>query len=158
ADYSRASIDVRHIFNLSYEAEIPLGKGKRWGGGWHGFTNMLLGGWVVDGFVRAQTGRPFNVLLGRDQANVGRTYQRPNVSGNPNLGPKTPDEWFTRSAFSLPQQYTFGNAGAFIVEGDGRLGADISLGKKFYPKGERQSVEFRGEFFNLTNTVRLDGP
>ena len=108
-------------------------------------------------FVRAQTGRPFNVTSGTDRANVGRTYQRPNVSGNPNNGPKTPDEWFSRSVFSLPQPFSYGNAGAFIVEGDGIFTVDTSLGKKF-KFAEKHSVEFRGEFFNMFNTTRLGGP
>ena len=157
ADYSRASIDLRHVFNMSYVYDLPFGKGMKYGGGMNTVGNFLLGGWVLDGFVRAQTGRPFNVTSGTDRANVGRTYQRPNVSGNPNNGPKTVEQWFTTGAFSLPQPFTYGSAGAFIVEGDGIFTVDTSLGKKF-KFAERHSVEFRGEFFNMFNTTRLGGP
>ena len=129
----------------------------KFGGSMNPVANFILGGWVLDGFVRAQTGRPFNVTSGSDRANVGRTYQRPDVSGDPNNGPKTPDEWFTKSAFSLPAPFTYGNAGAFIVEGDGIFQVDTSLGKKFR-MAERHTVEFRGEFFNMFNTTRLGGP
>lgn len=157
ADYSRASIDIRHVFNASYVYDLPFGRGMKWGGSMHPFANAVLGGWVLDGFVRAQTGRPFNVTSGTDRANVGRTYQRPDVTGNPNNGPKTPDEWFTKSAFTLPAVYTYGNAGAFIVEGDGIFTVDTSLAKRFRFL-EKQSIEFRGEFFNMFNTTRLGGP
>ncbi|MBS1831718.1 MAG: carboxypeptidase regulatory-like domain-containing protein [Acidobacteria bacterium] len=157
ADYSRASIDIRHVFNASYVYDLPFGRGMKWGGSMHPFANAVLGGWVLDGFVRAQTGRPFNVTSGTDRANVGRTYQRPDVTGNPNNGPKTPDEWFTKSAFSLPTVYTYGNAGAFIVEGDGIFTVDTSLAKRFRFL-EKQAIEFRGEFFNMFNTTRLGGP
>ncbi|BDC49055.1 hypothetical protein F183_A13710 [Bryobacterales bacterium F-183] len=157
ADYSRASIDIRHVFNASYVYDLPFGRGMKYGGNMHPFANAILGGWVIDGFVRAQTGRPFNVTSGSDRANVGRTYQRPNVSGDPNNGPKTPDEWFRRSAFSLPDAFTYGNAGAFIVEGDGIFTVDTSLAKRFR-FAERHAVEFRGEFFNMFNTTRLGGP
>lgn len=157
ADYSRASIDIRHVYNFSYVYDLPWGRGRRWGGDMGKLANAIVGGWVLDGFVRAQTGRPFNVTSGTDRANVGRTYQRPDVSRNPNNGPKTPDEWFTRSVFSLPAPFTYGNAGAFIVEGDGIFTVDTSLGKNFAIT-ERHKVELRGEFFNMFNTVRLGGP
>jgi hypothetical protein len=157
ADYSRASIDLRHIFNFSYVYDLPFGRGRRFGGNWNRALDAVLGGWAVDGFIRAQTGRPYNVTLGQDRANVGRTYQRPNVSRDPNTGPRTPDQWFDTAAFSLPAPFTFGNAGAFIVEGDGRHNYDISLAKRFYVR-ENHSLELRGEFFNLTNTVKMGDP
>jgi hypothetical protein len=157
ADYSRASIDLRHVFNASYVYDLPFGKGMKYGNGMNAVGNFLLGGWVLDGFVRAQTGRPYNVTSGSDRANVGRTYQRPDVSGNPNNGPKVVEKWFSTEKFTLPAAFTYGNAGAFIVEGDGIFTVDTSLGKKFR-FAEKHSVEFRGEFFNMFNTTRLGGP
>lgn len=157
ADYSRASIDLRHVFNLSYVYDLPFGRGRTFGSGWSRGLDLLLGGWTLDGFIRAQTGRPYNVVTGSDRANVGRTYQRPNVLRNPNLGPKTPDRWFDTTAFVLPPPFSYGNAGAFIVEGDGRMYTDISIGKRFYVR-ERHFVELRGEFYNLPNIVKFDGP
>jgi hypothetical protein len=157
ADYSRSSIDLRHIFNFGYVYDLPFGRGRKFGGNWSRALDTVVGGWAIDGFVRAQTGRPWNVTLGQDRANVGRTYQRPDVSRNPNNGPKTPDQWFDTGAFSLPAPFTFGNAGAFIVEGDGRHNWDLSLAKRFYTV-ENQYLEFRGEFFNMWNHVDFEGP
>jgi hypothetical protein len=136
---------------------MPFGRGRRYGGSWNRLTDMLLGGWTLDGFIRTQTGRPFNVTTGSDRANVGRTYQRPDVLRNPNNGPKTPDQWFDTAAFALPPPFTYGNAGAFIVEGDGRFYTDVSLGKRF-PIREGHHLELRGEFYNLPNLVKLGGP
>ncbi len=158
ADYSRASIDLQHVFNLSYVWDLPFGKGRHWGSGWNKATSSVLGNWTLDGFVRAQTGRPYNVLSGRDVANVGRTYQRPDVTGDPNNGPKTPDAWFSTGVFKFPQAYTYGNAGAFLVEGDGRHEWDISLGKRFPIWRESHIVEFRAEFYNLFNTSKMGDP
>lgn len=157
ADYSRASIDIRHAFRLAYIYDLPFGRGRKWGGNWSRLTDLVLGGWSVDGFVLAQTGGPINVVTGQDRANVGRTYQRPNVIRNPNNGPKTPDEWFDTKAFVLPPIYTYGNAGAFIVEMDGRHNWDVSLAKKFYTF-ENHWLELRGEFFNISNTVKMGAP
>ncbi|MCC6341259.1 MAG: TonB-dependent receptor [Bryobacterales bacterium] len=157
ADYSRASIDIRHLFNLSYVYDLPFGRTRQFGAGWDRATDLLLGGWTVDGFIRAQTGRPYNVLTGSDRANVGRTYQRPNVLRNPNNGAKTPDQWFDTSAFVLPPSFSYGNAGAFIVEGDGRMSVDIAVGKRFYVM-ENRFLELRGEMYNMPNIVKLGDP
>ena len=158
ADYSRASIDIRHVLNFSYVYDLPFGKGRTWGNSMNPVANAILGGWVLDGFVRAQTGRPWNVTLGRDNANVGRTYQRPDVLRNPNNGAKTPDQWFDTSAFVSPAPFRYGNAGAFLVEQDGVFTVDTSIGKRFGFREDRHTVELRGEFFNMFNTTRLGGP
>jgi len=158
ADYSRATIDIRHALSLSSVYDLPFGKGRTFGGGWNPIMNALLGGWVLDCFVRAQTGRPYNATIGLDRANVGRTYQRPDALGNPNHGPRTPDAWFDTSMFAMPALYTYGNSGAFTVEGDSRFTFDVSAGKRFHPHGDRHWIEFRGEFYNSTNTVHLGDP
>jgi hypothetical protein len=157
ADYSRASIDIRHALNVSYVYDLPFGRTRRFGAGWNRGTDLLLGGWTMDGFVRAQTGRPYNVVTGSDRANVGRTYQRPDALRNPNNGPKTPDQWFDTTAFTLPAPFTYGNSGAFTVEGDGRLYVDLSLGKRFAIT-ENQYFQLRGEFYNMPNAVKMLDP
>ena len=85
ADYSRSSIDLRHVFNAAYVYDLPFGRGRQFGKGWNSALDWVAGGWSMDGYVRIQTGRAYNVTLGQDRANVGRTYQRPDVASNPNL-------------------------------------------------------------------------
>lgn len=159
ADYSRASIDIQHVMNVSYVYDLPFGKGRSFGSNWNRATDIFLGGWTLDGFWRAQTGRPYNVTLGRDNANVGRTYQRPDVLRNPDNGPKTPDRWFDTTAFVAPAPFRYGNSGAFTVEGDGRFYFDLSLGKRFHlSEDAKRFLELRGEFYNMSNSVRLGDP
>jgi len=157
ADYSRSSFDLRQIFQLAYIYDLPFGRNKKFGGGWNRGVNLLLGGWAVEGITRMQTGAPLNVLVGQDRANVGRTYQRPNVIRNPNNGPRTPDQWFDTGAFQLQPIYTYGNAGAFLVDTDGRHNWDLAFQKDFL-LGEGHKLEFRGEFFNISNTVKMGDP
>src|SRR5262249_5200177 len=79
--------------------------------------------------------------------------------GNPNNGgARTPDQWFNTNMFAMPALYTYGSSGAFTVEGDSRFTFDFSAGKRLYPHGDRHWIEFRGEFYNATNTVRLGDP
>lgn len=157
-EWERASIDLRHIFQLAYVYEFPFGKGKRWGAGWNGFLNGLLGGWSAEGITRAQTGAPLNPRVSQDRANVGRTYQRPNATGlDPNNGPKTVDQWFNTAAFALPAIYTYGTSGAFVIDAPGRYNWDLSFQKDF-PIYESHKLQFRGEFYNLPNSVSLGNP
>jgi carboxypeptidase family protein len=156
-DYSRSSWDINHVFNFSYVYELPFGKGRKFGANWAKAANFLIGGWTLQGITRLESGPPINVTSGQDIANTGRSSQRPNLVGDPNAGPKTPDEWFNTKAFVLPPQYTFGTAGAFITNADGIVGIDMALEKKF-PIREGHALEFKTEFFNIPNTVNFGDP
>ncbi|MCU1261906.1 MAG: Cna domain protein, partial [Bryobacterales bacterium] len=153
AEWERASIDLRHIFQLAYVYEFPFGKGKRFGASWNPFVNAILGGWSGEGITRAQTGAPLNPRINQDRANVGRTYQRPDATGiDPNNGPKTVDQWFNIAAFALPARYTYGSSGAFVINAPGRYNWDLALQKDFRFM-ERHTFQFRAESYNLPNSV-----
>jgi hypothetical protein len=98
------------------------------------------------------------VNISSDQANIGAgPAQRPNISGNPNDGPKTPDQWFYISVFSLPQLFTFGNAPRNAVIGPGLQEFDFSLQKDFRFT-ERTKLQFRTEAYNLLNHPNFNIP
>jgi len=123
----------------------------------HRALDYAIGGWSVEGIARFQSGGPVNVTIGQDRANVGSSTQRPDTIRNPNTGPRTPDQWFDTGAFQMPAIYTFGNAGAFMVDSDGRHNFDLSIAKSFRVI-ERHTLSLRGEFFNLTNSVSMSDP
>jgi hypothetical protein len=157
-EWARASIDLRHIFQLAYVYELPFGKTKKWGSGWNTFTDAILGGWSAEGITRAQTGAPLNPRVNQDRANVGRTYQRPNATGiSPDNGPNSIYEWFNTSAFALQPAYTYGTSGAFVITAPGRYNWDLSFQKEFRFL-ETQAIQFRSEFFNLPNSVSFGNP
>jgi hypothetical protein len=159
ADWGRSSIDIRHIFQLAYLYELPFGKGRRFGGGINRAADLLLGGWSLEGITRLQSGAPVNVTTGQDRANVGRSSQRPDLLRNPNVGGNRNADapWFDISAFALPAIYTFGNAGSFVVDADGRQVWDMAAQKDFKLR-ENQIVQFRSEFYNMPNHVNFGSP
>jgi Carboxypeptidase regulatory-like domain len=157
-EWERASIDLRHIFQLAYVYELPFGKGKHFGAGWNSFLNGALGGWSAEGIARASTGAPLNPTISQDRANVGRTYQRPNATGiSPDNGPQTIYQWFNTAAFALPTNFTYGTSGAFVITAPGRYNWDLSLQKDFRIR-EGQALQFRSEFYNLPNSVSFNNP
>jgi hypothetical protein len=159
ADWSRCSYDITQAFKLGYVYDMPFGRGRQFGANWNRFVDGVLGGWSVEGIVQIQTGTVSNVRTGIDRANVGKTNERPNVVRNPNLpkDQRTVDRWFDTGAFVMPDLYTWGNAGAYLVDDDGRRVFDISIAKRFYFL-EKQSVEFRSEFFNFPNHPNFGAP
>jgi hypothetical protein len=158
-DYGRASFDIRHIFQASYVYELPFGKAKKWGANWSRPVNAAFGGWSLEGITRLETGPPLNVTLGIDQANVGKSAQRPNLVQDPNIGGNRNVSlpWFDTNAFQLPAIYTFGNAAPYVVTADGRESWDAALQKDFRFK-ERHAIRFRTEFFNFPNHVNFNLP
>ncbi|MEP7364866.1 MAG: carboxypeptidase-like regulatory domain-containing protein [Acidobacteriota bacterium] len=159
ADWSRCSYDITQAFKLGYVYDLPFGRGRAFGANWHRAVDAMFGGWAVEGIVQYQTGTVSNVRTGADVANVGKTNERPNVLSNPNLDPgqRTVDKWFNTAAFARAPQFTFGNAAAYMVDDDGRQVFDVSIAKKFRFM-ERQSIEFRGEFFNFPNHINYVAP
>lgn len=157
ADYSRSSWDLRHVFQFAYVYELPLGRGRRLGGQMPRALDYVIGGWGLEGIARFQTGGPVNVTIGQDRASIGSSTQRPDVIRDPNNGPRTPEQWFDTAAFQMPAIYTFGNAGAFLVDSDGRHNLDLSIAKNFRIL-ENHALSVRGEFFNVTNSVSMGDP
>ena len=71
------------------------------------------------------------------------------------IGPGQP--WFTTSSFAAPAANQFGNAGRNTIRGPSLKNYDFSLFRTFAIR-ERFKLEFRGEFYNLTNTPHFSNP
>ena len=82
---------------------------------------------------------------------------RPHRTGSGKIDDGDPSRWFDTSAFVSPPALTYGNAGRNILYGPGRTNLDFSIFKDFRIT-EKYRVQFRTEFFNLTNTPQFDLP
>ena len=152
AEKASSSFDHRHRVVMSGIYLMPL---PRVSNGW---MRAVFGQWQAGGNFMAQSGAPFTVNISSDQANIGAgPAQRPNISGNPNDGPKTPQRWFDTSVFSLPAVYTFGNGGRNTVIGPPLLEFDLSLQKEV-PLREAYKLQFRAEVYNLFNHPNFNIP
>jgi hypothetical protein len=152
---SNSSVPHNFIFSAGYE--LPVGHGKHFLGSASGISNAVLGGWQVQGIFNIRSGLPFTPTISSDVANIGITGQRPNRLGSGTLANPTVAQWFNRSAFVLPATYTYGNSGANIITGPGLKELDCAIFKEF-PIRERLKIQFRSEFFNLSNTPSFMPP
>jgi hypothetical protein len=151
AEKASSSFDHRQRAVVSFIYQLPLSGG-------HGWVRALFGQWQAGGNFTAQSGAPFTVNISSDQANIGAgPAQRPNISGNPNDGPKTPQQWFNTPAFSLPALYAFGNAPRNSVIGPGLQEFDLSL-RKEVPLTDAARLQFRAEAYNLLNHPNFNTP
>jgi hypothetical protein len=153
-EWAYSSFDHRHQVVASGVYELPFFRNAG------GFKESALGGWRLNTVFTAQSGAPFTVNLGVDNANIGAgPAQRPDQIRDPNLsgGERIPDHWFDGSAFAMPAQYTFGNAPRNSVIGPGIANVDLSVAKTWV-LDEPVQLEFRWETFNLTNRANFDLP
>lgn len=129
------------------------------GSGFQRWVGAALGNWQAGGYFTGQSGAPFTVNISSDQANIGSgPAQRPNVIGDPNNGPKTPNEWFNTSLFSLPSLYTFGSFPRNGLIGPGLEEFDLSLQKEIPFAWEATRLQFRAEAYNLFNHPNFNIP
>jgi hypothetical protein len=161
-----SDFDVRHLLNINGVADLPFGRGKKWGGGASSLVNAIIGDWSVAGLLRLTSGFPFNVqncsqCWPTDWASwVNAELAQPGVlpdteatrngaGGWPNA---YADPEAARSAFrlGLPGEVGIRNQ----LRGDGYFSIDLSVSKAWrLPHG---SLRFRWDTFNLTNAVRFD--
>jgi hypothetical protein len=159
AERALSGQDVPQSLTVSYDYALPFGKGKTFGGQWHGPVEWLLGNWALNGITKVNSGVPLQ--LG---TSVNNTYSsgggsRPNTNGtNATLSNPSIYQWFNTSTFSQPPSFTFGNVSRTInVFSPGVVNFDASLSKTVAFR-ERVRLQFRAEFFNLFNHANFAPP
>ncbi len=143
--------DVRHRFSSSFVLPLP-------GAGLKSWLGHLIGGWEMSGIVRMNTGSALTPTVSQDYSGSTRRADRPNLVGNPDKGSDaTPNSWWNKAAFTLPERGTYGNAGPGVLEGPGYVGADMGLMKRF-AVAEGKTLQFRWEVFNVFNHTNFSTP
>ncbi len=128
AEKGPALFDARHRFVLSFGYELPRLDGSATA------LRAIAGGWQLNGIYQAQSGFPLSVNQG-GVLDIRYQTSRPDVTCDPNDGPKTTAQYFDTSCFTvLPLAETgtrFGNAGRNTVRGPGFQRTDLSVFKNF---------------------------
>jgi hypothetical protein len=162
AERGPSLFDARHriVASVSWEPRMPDSAG--------GALKVLLNDWQLNMIGAYNSGTPFTVS---DSTNVsmqansppisGFVASRPNLAGDPNAGPRTVEEWLSRSAFQRLNPLTdageFGDAGRNIARADSYLNFDVSLVRRF-AFAESLRLELRAEAFNVFNHANFGIP
>jgi hypothetical protein len=158
-----SDFDVTHQFNTNWIVDLPFGKGQHFAGGAGSALDALIGGWQLSGLARWTSGLPFSVSNGQDWATDWNYAGLAQMVTKPKTGTtRQPDG--SVSVFVNPtaaqSDYTHpfpGQSGSRnVLRGDGFVGVDMSLTKRWRLPAEGHSVQFRWEVFNVLNQVRFN--
>ena len=70
-EYGPSFFDRTHIFNATYNYNLPLGHGHRLGSSSQEWFNKIIGGWYTAGIFRANSGTPLTVTEGLSGGSLG---------------------------------------------------------------------------------------
>jgi TonB dependent receptor len=161
AEWGPCFYDVTHVLTANAVYDLPFGRNRQFGKNLNNLVNGVLGDWQISGIASFHTGFPLTISAG-DNSGTGSRGARANCDAPSTVfgarnSPLGGYQWFDPSVYSAPARGTFGNCGVGTVRGPGLHTVDMSL-VKIFPITERQALEFRGEFINLTNTPILNAP
>jgi hypothetical protein len=144
---------------LSYLYDFPFGKGRRFFQ--EGIGSRVFGGWQISSISVLQAGRP--VLITAPDATNLFNFSSTNGRANRLKDPVLPSDqqsltrWFDTTAFERAAPFTIPNDSLTQprLRGPGRVNFDISVLKNTRI-GETYNLQFRAEFYNISNTPALD--
>ena len=147
----------RHRFVASWVWDIP--------GPETGLASAVAGGWQITGIYQWESGEPFTIESGRDNAGWGLGSNRAvKVSGQPIEPPadlpcasRPCVYWFNPRAFAVNPNGSFGDVRRGEYFGPSESVLDMGVFKRFNLPNDI-SLQFRAEIFNVLNTVNLDNP
>ncbi len=165
--------DQRHRFINAFVLDLPVGKGKQFLSGAHGFVEQILGGWSLSGITNLATGNPFTVFANTaiDFSGFNSFTDRPDIQGTGALviNRGNPDNFFDPAFFGKTDPNAFcpgsttnkyssgcaptgrlGTSGRNAYYGPGLISLDTTAAKTFTIH-ERMKLEYRADFFNLLN-------
>ncbi|MGH9163210.1 MAG: TonB-dependent receptor domain-containing protein [Vicinamibacteraceae bacterium] len=155
--WNRVSEMPRHRVVLSAALALPRVSAA----GRPTILKAILDDWRLAWHATMQTGTFFSpIFSGRDVSNTGTFSGLPNRIGDGNLpsDQRRVDRWFDPSAFVLPQQGQFGNAGVNILKGPSLHVHNMSLTKSFGLPGGSQRMELSCAIGNLFNRANFTDP
>jgi hypothetical protein len=177
-DRALADFDATHRLVISGIWELPLARAFQS----NRFLKKLTEGWQANGIVTFQSGNPFTIFQNNDSSQQSNFFDRPDQLGPVPIfsdprkvrtftpssdgthgscmgGTETGNFFFDPSnldCVNVPL-FTFGTMGRNALRGPGINNWDLSLLKKTKIT-ERQSIEFRAEFFNAWNHAQFSNP
>ena len=181
--YGPSDWQRHHVLTVTNVINLPFGKGQKYLSNASRLTDLILGGWQINGAWTAMSGSPFTPGYQDGGADRDTGEGFPNVKGNVGAGtrsgsPEIAGYWYqiashvlaptaggtcpsdpgcTSGPWTRPAVGTFGNAGVDSLWGPRFFDADISFFKNFTIT-ERVKAQLRAESFNFFNHVNLGGP
>ncbi|MGB7727624.1 MAG: TonB-dependent receptor [Candidatus Acidiferrum sp.] len=171
AGRAASDFDLRHQINANFIWELPFGQGKGIAHDVNKVGEAFIGGWQLSGLVRWTSGFPVTVDNGgqyptnyqleghADQTCTVQTGTYFTGAGGSTGGNSYPNLFANgvNAASCFDYGYPGQTGDRNNLRGPGYFGVDLGLAKRWkMPWSEGQSLQFRWEVFNVTNSVRFD--
>lgn len=164
AGRGNADFDIRHLFNANAIWDLPIGRGRAFGGNINKWADALVGGWTIAGIFTARSGLPFTsysnawpVTVFTPDAGVPSVLNGSNANFAVNIRDVGngiqyfADPAAVQAALRYPRHGEVGNRNIFRNEAFWNI--DMVVSKKFrMPWSENHNLTFRAEAYNLTNS------
>jgi hypothetical protein len=179
------AVEIANRFNLRYDRgnvvgtprqralitgmyDLPYGPGRAWSGGGK-LLNHAFGGWSLSTVTLLQTGNWLTPTMNPsfDQSNtdlnnlryLGGAVARPDCTGNPVPGSRSPSNYFSLSAFGVPPTGSgrFGSCGLGILQGPGEINVNGGFARQVRIH-EHESLRMEATFTNVINHANYAPP
>ena len=173
AEYGPTSQDVRHAVNFVLVYELPVGRGRMFGGNMNPVLDEVIGGWKVALTGVAYTGFPVTINNASNNAYTLNKIQRANHYRPLKVVHRTVNNWFGTDpstiacgspgvdngtcAYGSPANGTYGSAAVGSERAPGYQDYDASVSKAFSIYRE-EKLEFRADASNVLNQTSLGNP
>lgn len=152
-----SDFDIRHTLVAAITYDIPLGTKLRG----NAFVQAAFGNWSVDAIGRHRSASPFNAFSQAfDPLNISSTRRLDVKTGVPlYLDDRAAPggKRLNPDAFAVPAAGRQGTLQRNSLRGFGARQLDLSLRRQF-GLTEKLRLQFRAEFFNVTNTPNFGDP
>ena len=161
-NYGLADFDRKHMFTFSHMWEAPFGAGtNRWN---KGLIGWLLGRWQVNGILTWASGTSVSVTADSllcncpgNRLNFADVLRDPQTTSGLGPGEIGDGLFFETAAFGQPVPNMFGNVARNSVRGPELFNYDVSMFRS-YSLTEGSKIEFRTEYYNVTNSSQFTNP
>jgi hypothetical protein len=175
ADRTVDSTDIPQSLVLNYVYELPIGRGKKLGGGMNAVEDAVAGGWQISGITHLQKGFPLSIGNGgQNQASVWGGNQHATFTGtsfSPSSSCTAKYCIFNPAAFErspgLPAgpatsaqiAATFGNVPRYLpnLRAPNYIDEDLGI-QKWFNVPEKFRLQFTAQLFNAFNHANFLSP
>jgi len=157
---SLSAFDVPQRLVVSFDYQLPVGRGRTLGKGMNRVLDAFVGGWELSSIISAQSRTPVGVSQSASTLWIGS--QRPNLIGDPSMPGSVRDKlnnYFNVKAFQSVGPDLIGNAPRFLstYRGPSLINEDATLMKNFYIR-EKKYVQLRLEAYSVTSSPQWGLP
>jgi hypothetical protein len=157
---SLSAFDVPQRVVISFNYQLPIGRGRMLGKSMNRVVDGVIGGWEISSIISATSRTPLGVT--QSSSTLWQGAQRPNLIGDPSMPGSVFEKrnnYFNVAAFQHVNPDLLGSSPRFLstYRGPSIVNEDVTLSKDFRIT-EFKRLQLRLEAYSLTNSPQWGNP